>query len=339
MVAFIDLAVYEDGRRRPDVTDPGGLYRRYRAKHGLAWIGLYRPTEEEMESVAQEFDLHPLAVEDAVRAHQRPKTEQYGDTRFTVLRPAHYDDAVERVVFSELHVFTGPRFVVTVRHAATLGVGAARQRMEAAPELLRQGPDAVLYAVLDQVVDEYAPVVAGLQNDIDEIEDQLFSGEAAVSRRIYELSREVIEFQRATQPLVGVLDELWDSTAADDAAKELRRSLRDVRDHVVRIVERADSFRSLLQNALLVNSTLVGERQNEEMRSMTAASLAQNEEVKKISAWAAIFFAPTVVAGIYGMNFERVPELDWILGYPFSLALMLAGALLLRWMFKRRHWL
>jgi magnesium transporter len=243
------------------------------------------------------------------------------------------------VQFSELHVFTGPGFVVTVRHAATLGVGAVRQRMEAAPALLRQGPDAVLYAVLDQVVDEYAPVIAGLENDIDEIEDQLFSGEPAVSRRIYELSREVIEFQRATQPLVAVLDELWDATDPGDEAKELRRSLRDVRDHVVRVVERADSFRSLLQNALLVNSTLVGERQNEEMRTMTAASLAQNEEVKKISSWAAIIFAPTVIAAIYGMNFEHMPELGWIGGYPAALTLMIVSALALHRAFRRRTWL
>jgi magnesium transporter len=338
-VALIDLAVYVDGRRLPEVADTAELYGLRSSSGGMAWLGLYRPGEAEMQAVAAEFDLHPLAVEDAVRAHQRPKTEQYGETRFTVLRPARYDDAQEQVIFSELHIFTGPNFVVTVRHAATAGVGAVRQRLEAAPHLLAQGPEAVLYAVLDQVVDEYAPVIAGLQQDVDEIEDQLFSGEPAVSRRIYELSREVIEFQRATHPLVGMLDELWAATHADSIDKELRRNLRDVRDHVVRVVERADGFRALLQNALLVNSTLIGERQNEEMRAMSATSIAQNEEVKKISAWAAIFFAPTVIAGIYGMNFEHMPELGWLFGYPASLLLMVGGALTLRWAFKRRKWL
>jgi magnesium transporter len=339
LVPVIDLAVYTDGRRLPQVADTAELYGLRRSSGGMAWLGLYRPSESEMEAVAAEFDLHPLAVEDAVRAHQRPKTEQYGETRFTVLRPARYDDVSETVVFSELHVFTGPDFVVTVRHAATEGVGAVRQRLEASPRLLAQGPEAVLYAVLDQVVDEYGPVIAGLEQDVDEIEDQLFGGEVAVSRRIYELSREVIEFQRATHPLVGVLDEVWAATDTDGVDKELRRSLRDVRDHVVRVVERADAFRALLQNALQVNSTLVGERQNEEMRSMTAVSLAQNEEVKRISAWAAIFFAPTVVAGIYGMNFQHMPELGWLFGYPASLGLMIGGALLLRWVFRRRRWL
>jgi magnesium transporter len=189
------------------------------------------------------------------------------------------------------------------------------------------------------VGDEYGPVVAGLENDIDEIEDQLFKGDPAVSRRIYELSREVIEFQRATQPLVSILNSLEGGFDKYEVDLELRRSLRDVGDHALRIVERADSFRLLLQNALTVNSTLVSQQQNDEMRSLTETSLAQNEEVKKISAWAAIGFAPTLVGTVYGMNFTHMPELHWFYGYPLALALMAATSLALYILFKRRSWL
>jgi magnesium transporter len=289
--------------------------------------------------VAGEFDLHPLAVEDAVAAHQRAKLERYGTTLFTVLRPARYLDDAEQVEFGELHVFTGRDFVVTIRHAEAPDLGRVRDRLEQSPALLRLGPEAVLYAILDQVVDEYAPVVAGLENDIDEIEDQLFKGDPAVSRRIYELSREVIEFQRATRPLLDMLASLEAGFEKYQVDLELQRSLRDVQDHAIRIVERADSFRVLLQNALTVHATLVGQQQNDEMRSLTEASLAQNEEVKKISAWAAILFAPTLVGTIYGMNFDHMPELHWQLGYPLALALMLLTSVTLYLVFKRRSWL
>jgi magnesium transporter len=201
------------------------------------------------------------------------------------------------------------------------------------------GPEAVLYAILDQVVDEYAPVVAGLENDIDEIEDQLFQGDPKVSRRIYELTGEVIEFQRATHSLHDILQGLERGLDKYDVDIELRRNLRDVADHTERLVERGDAFRDLLQNALTVNATLVGQQQNEEIRSMTEASLAQNEEVKKISSWAAILFAPTLVGTIYGMNFEHTPELGWSFGYPMAVFLMLAMGLVLYLVFKRRHWL
>jgi magnesium transporter len=338
-MALVDNAVYVDGRRTADPRSLDETYELLRDRHGMAWIGLYRPDVAEIRSVAREFDLHPLAVEDAIAAHQRPKLERFGTTLFTVLRPARYLDDAERVEFGELHVFTGRDFVVTIRHAETPDLARVRDRLEHAPALLRLGPEAVLYAILDQVVDEYAPVVAGLENDIDEIEDELFKGDPAVSRRIYELSREVIEFQRATGPLLGMLTSLeagFDKYMVD---LELQRSLRDVHDHAIRIVERADSFRALLENALTVQTTLVGQQQNDEMRSLTEASLAQNEEVKKISAWAAILFAPTLVGTIYGMNFDHMPELHWLLGYPLALALMLITSVTLYLVFKRRSWL
>jgi magnesium transporter len=338
-MALVDNAVYVDGHRSADPRSLDETYELMRARQGMAWIGLYRPDDQEIRSVAREFDLHPLAVEDAIAAHQRAKLERYGTTLFTVLRPARYLDEQERVEFGELHVFTGEGFVVTIRHAEAPDLGRVRDRLERAPELLRLGPEAVLYVILDQVVDEYAPVVAGLENDIDEIEDQLFKGDPAVSRRIYELSSEVIEFQRATRPLLGMLSSLEGGFDKYGVDVELQRNLRDVHDHAISIVERADSFRALLQNALNVHTTLVGQQQNDEMRSLTEASLAQNEEVKRISSWAAILFAPTLVGTIYGMNFRIMPELHWPLGYPLALALMVVTSVTLYLVFKRRGWL
>ena len=338
-MTLIDNAVYVDGHRTADPASLDETYELLRERHGMAWIGLYRPDADEIRSVANEFELHGLAVEDAVSAHQRPKLERYDSTLFTVLRPARYLDDVERVEFGELHVFTGKDFVVTIRHAEAPDLARVRRRLENSPELLRCGPEAILYAILDEVVDEYAPVVAGLENDIDEIEDQLFQGDPAVSRRIYELSREVIEFQRATKPLLGILTALEGGFEKYDINVELQRNLRDVHDHAIRITERVDAFRALLQNALTVHTTLVGQRQNEEMRSLTESSLAQNEEVKRISAWAAILFAPTLVGTVYGMNFDHMPELHWAAGYPLALALMLATSVTLYAVFKRRGWL
>ncbi|WP_182378758.1 magnesium and cobalt transport protein CorA [Nocardioides sp. WS12] len=338
-MGIVDNAVYVDGCRTAEPSSLELTYELLREQHGMGWIGLYRPTREEIDSVAAEFAFHGLAVEDTVLAHQRPKLERYDQVLFTVLRPARYIDAEERVEFGELHVFTGPDFVVTVRHAESPNLGRVRRRLEATPELLKLGPEAVLYAIFDEVVDEYEPVVAGLENDIDEIEYQVFEGDPGVSRRIYELTREVIEFQRATRPLIGMLGALSAGFDKYDVDEELRRNLRDVEDHVIKIVERIDGFRLLLQNILTVNATLVGQRQNEETQRLTEASLAQNEEVKRISSWAAILFAPTLVGTIYGMNFDTMPELGWQLGYPFALALMAAVCGTLYLVFKRRNWL
>jgi magnesium transporter len=338
-MALVNNAVYVDGRRSADPRSLDETYEVLRQRRGMAWIGLYRPDVEEIHSVAREFDLHELAVEDAVAAHQRPKLERYGTTLFTVLRPARYLDAEETVEFGELHVFTGEDFVVTIRHAETPDLALVRKRLEQSRELLRLGPEAVLYAILDQVVDEYGPVVNGLENDIDEIEDQLFRGDPAVTRRIYELSREVIGFQRATQPLGPMLDALEAGFEKYGVNLELQRYLRDVKDHVIRIVERADAFRTLLQNALTVHTTLVSQQQNDEMRALTETSVEQNEEVKKISAWAAILFAPTLVGTVYGMNFQHMPELHLYYGYPLALALMVVTSTTLYVVFKRKNWL
>jgi magnesium transporter len=332
-------AVYVGGERRINPETLDQTFEIMRESGGMGWIGLYRPDAGEISAVAAEFGLHPLAVEDATNGHQRAKLERYEESLFLVLRPARYLDAEEKVEFGELHLFIGRDFVVTIRHAESPDLGIVRRRLEGDPELLRSGPQAVLYALLDQVVDEYQPVVQGLENDIDEIENELFGGAPDVSRRIYELHREVIEFQRATQPLEAMMDALLRGYEKERLDPELARSLRDVQDHVIRVVERVNTFRTLLQNALTVHSTLVAQRQNEEMTRLTETSLTQGEEVKRISSWAAILFAPTLIASIYGMNFDTMPELHWSLGYPFALVLMVGMGAGLYWAFKRNHWL
>ncbi|MFE1885698.1 magnesium and cobalt transport protein CorA [Streptomyces diastatochromogenes] len=338
--SVVQAALYRDGVR---VSAPATLAETFRElrdqSSGMAWIGLARPTADELLSLAAEFDLHPLAVEDAMEAHQRPKLERYGDTLFVVLRAARYLDAPEEVDFGELHVFVGPDFVITVRHGAAPDLSAVRRRMEDSPELLKLGPEAVLYAILDAVVDGYAPVVSGVQNDIDEIETEVFRGDPEVSRRIYELSREMVEFQRATRPLVGMLHGLMAGFAKYETDEELQRYLRDVADHVTHTSERVDGFRQALTEILTVNATLVTQQQNAEMRALAEAGFEQNEEVKKISSWAAILFAPTLVGTIYGMNFHDMPELSWNFGYPFAIGLMGVVCVSLYVIFKRRDWL
>jgi magnesium transporter len=336
---IVDSTIYVDGRR---TKGPESLRETHKAAHeqqGVAWVGLYGPTEEEFASVAEEFELHELAVEDALEAHQRPKIERYSQTLFVVLRPARYLDAPEEVEFGEIHIFVGEDFVITVRHGEAPVLAEVRGRLEADPELLLRGPEAILYAIMDRVVDGYGPVVAGLENDIDEIEAEVFSGNAGVSRRTYELTREVIEFQRAVKPLSGILADLTAGFDKYGIDEELRSYLRDVQDHAIQVAERVEGFRQLLQNILSVNLTLVSVQQNEEVKSLTKASIEQNDEVKKISAWAAILFAPTLVGTVYGMNFNDMPELHWSIGYPFALALMLVVSVTLYLVFKRRGWL
>ena len=332
-MTIIDNAVYVDGRRAAHPENLEQTFETLEAIGGsMAWIGLYRPSQDEMAQVAHEFNLHDLAVEDAIHAHQRPKMERYDEMLFTVLRPARYVDETETVEFGELHVFTGRNYVVTIRHAETAGVGLVRKRLEAEPDLLRCGPEAVLYALLDRVVDDYKPVVAGLENDIDEIEDQLFANDPTVSRRIYELAREVLQFQRAIHPLRPLVQGLERGFDKYEVDVELRRRLRDVHDHVEQLISRADGFREILQNALVLDGTLTTNRQNE-------AAAEQNEQVKRISSWAAIFFAPSLVAGIYGMNFKNMPELEWPVGYPWALGLMVVAGFVLWLIFKRKKWL
>ncbi|MGY1826298.1 MULTISPECIES: magnesium and cobalt transport protein CorA [unclassified Blastococcus] len=337
---IVDNAVYSEGRRVATPDSPADS--REELLHGegrLAWLGLYRPGPGELGTLAELFDLPELAVEDAIKAHQRPKFERYGSTVFVVLKAARYLDAAEEVEFGELHLFLGQDFAITVRHSESPDLSRVRRRLESDPELLAKGSESVLYATLDAVVDGYRPVVDGLANDIDEIETQVFGGDPGVSRRIYELSQEVLEFQRAAQPLSGIIAALTAGFDKYGVDEELRSYLRDVADHVIQVNERVEGFRLQLRDILTVNATLVAQRQNDEIRELTEASIAQGEEVKKISAWAAILFAPTLVGTVYGMNFDHMPELDEVWGYPFALLLMVGVSLTLYLVFKRRDWI
>ncbi len=330
---IVDRALYARGAR---LERDAGLEEVAPGADTFVWVALVEPTPEEFEAVSREFDLHELAVEDAVKAHQRPKLERYGDTVFIVLKPARYVDETETVEFSEVHVFAGPHFVVTVRDGEAPDIAAVRRALESRPDLLRRGPVAILHAIMNRVLDDYAPVVAGVENDIDEIEDEVFNGSAGAPRRVYELSREVIAFQRATKPLPPMLERLIDDPSLDE---DERRYLRDMQDHALRVVEQADGFRQLLQNILSVNLTLETKSLAEMSNALTEMSNDQNEEVKKISAWAAILFAPTLVGTAYGMNFENMPGLTWDLGYPLALALMVLLGVALYLLFKRRKWI
>jgi magnesium transporter len=354
-MALIDDAVYVDGRRTsaPAVTSRDAA----RPDRGgdLAWIGLFRPDPSELTAVAERYDLHPNAVEDARKGHQRAKLERYGDTLFVVLRPAWYREDDEVVEFGEVHLFVGHDFVVSVRHAERPDLAALRARVEADPVFLAKGSEAVLCAIVDEIVDGYEPVADGMQADIDEIEDELFAGgvDPAASKRIYQLLREVLGFQRATAPVPNMIRALLRGAGKYGADEDLQDQLRNVLDHAIRITERVSTFRSLLENALTLHSTLVSQEQNEAMRRMTSASLAQGEEsrqlarashqqgeeVKKISSWAAILFTPSLIAGIYGMNFDHMPELHWKYGYAVAIAGMFGLAGLLWAVFRKRNWL
>jgi magnesium transporter len=337
---MVDNAVYSSGRRISTPETPAITRQELDDDaERMAWLGVYRPEPRELGELAELFDLPELAVEDAIMAHQRPKFERYGATLFVVLKAARYRDEAEEVEFGEVHLFLGPNFAITVRHSESPDLSRVRRRLESDPALLAKGTEAVLYAILDAVVDGYSPVVAGLANDIDEIETEVFRGDPGVSRRIYELSQEVLEFQRAAQPLSGILAAIMAGFDKYGVDEDLRSYLRDVADHVVQVTERVEGFRLQLRDILTVNATLVAQRQNEEIRELTEASIAQGEEVKKISAWAAILFAPTLVGTVYGMNFDRMPELHWRYGYLMALLLMALVSGLLYAVFKRRNWI
>ncbi|HEV6953269.1 MAG TPA: magnesium and cobalt transport protein CorA [Promicromonospora sp.] len=338
--SVVAAAIYDEGVLTDRYDNLAETFSALRSRPGgMAWIGLERPHESELTSLAREFDLHPLAIEDAVQAQQRPKIERYGDTLFVVLRAARYLDAVEQVEFGELHVFVGPDFVVTVRHGASPDLAAVRARLEGDREMLARGPEAVLYAILDSVVDGYAPVVAGLDHDIDEIEADVWGGAPDVSRRIYELSREVIDFQRAVRPEQKVCASLAKGADKYDVDPELQAFLRDVADHLIEVADRIEVFRAALRDILTVAATLVAQRQNEEMKHLSEVSIRQGEEVKKISGWAAILFAPTLVGTVYGMNFDVMPELAWSYGYPAALVAMLAVSVGLFGVFRWKRWI
>ena len=339
--AVVDCAVYRDGRRVTSARTltPQQAMLDVRAHGGFAWIGLHEPSEDEFAGIAAEFGLHPLAVEDAVHAHQRPKLERYDDTLFTVFKTIHYVEhnqlttTGEIVTTGEVMCFTGTNFFVTVRHGGQGSLRALRHRLQEQPELLAKGPSAVLHAIADHVVDGYLAVADAMQDDIDEVETEVFSAPDAKGRgtsrgggagRIYQLKREVLELKRAVAPLARPMQQLSEQPMRP-IDPDIQKYFRDVADHLTRVQEQVVGFDDLLNSILQAN--------------LAQASVAQNEDMRKITSWAAIIAVPTMVCGVYGMNFEHMPETHWRFGYPLVLGVTVAICYAIHRTLKRNGWL
>ncbi|WP_369201768.1 magnesium and cobalt transport protein CorA [Streptomyces sp. PU-14G] len=339
--AVVDCAAYLDGRRETETRSPADALCRVRSaegqsRDGFVWIGLHEPTEEEFSGIAQEYGLHPLAVEDAVHAHQRPKLERYDESLFTVFKTIHYVEHAELTATSEVvetgevMCFTGRDYIITVRHGGQGSLRALRHRLEDDPELLSKGPSAVLHAIADQTVDGYLAVADAVQDDIDEVEIEVFSDRTGGGKRggdasrIYQLKREVLEFKRAVSPLMRPMQTLSERPVRL-VDPDIQKYFRDVADHLTRVNEQVLGFDDLLNSILQAN--------------LAQATVAQNEDMRKITAWAAIFAVPTMIAGIYGMNFTYMPELHWKFGYPVVLLLIVAICYGMHRGFKRNGWL
>ncbi|MBI2203061.1 MAG: magnesium/cobalt transporter CorA [Candidatus Rokubacteria bacterium] len=293
----------------------------------FVWIGLHEPSQELLRRVQQEFALHDLAIEDAHRAHQRPKLEVYDDSLFVVLHTVQHDPATRRIDFGETHLFVGPRYIVSVRHGPSLPYADVRARCESAPALLAKGPGFALYALMDFIVDRYFPAVDMIEDQLDGIEEAIFGGEGVdreTTGRIYHLKRELLQLKRAVSPLVDITNRLMRFDVAI-VPEDTRPYVRDVYDHVIRINEMVDMLRELLTSALEANLSLV--------------SVGQNDAMKRLAGWAAIIGVPTMIAGVYGMNFQHMPELQWAWGYPLVMGGMTLICLVLYVGFKRSGWL
>jgi magnesium transporter len=325
---IVDSAHYKDGARQHEealAPEKAAELRASASPDEFVWIGIHEPEPGDMERLQSLFGLHELAVEDAQMAHQRPKIEDYDQDAFIVLRTAHYHEDREEVHFGEIHMFAGPGYVITVRHGPGSELASARHRLEARPDLLRLGASSAIWAVLDKVVDDYIPVVDAIEDDIEEVEKDVFDDDIpAPTARIYHLKREVIEFHRAVWPLLSPLGTL-EQGGDERIPEELRSFFRDVADHARRVDEQVTSQRELLTSVLEANLALV--------------SVNQNEVVKKISAIAGVIAVPTFIASVYGMNFDHMPELHWRLGYPAAIALMGLCVVALVSSFRRIDWL
>ena len=325
--AVVDCGLYDAGERRGGRVELETALRKADAcTDGFAWIGLHDPSAAVVEAVGEHFELHPLAVEDAVHAHQRAKLEVHGDSLFVVLKTARYVDSEELIEIGELMVFVGAKFVVTVRHGEASPLHQLRLDLEAHPDLLGIGPSAVLYAVADRVVDDYATVIDGIAVDVEEVEAEVFSGTGSnPAERIYKLKREVLGFKRAVAPLAGPLDRLARQEEGLPLDPRTGDYFRDVHDHLVRDAERIAGFDELLTGVLQAN--------------LSQLTLRDNRDMRRISAWVAIIAVPTMVFGLYGMNFRYMPELQWRIGYPLVMVVMLVICAVLYRRFKRSGWL
>ena len=325
MKGLINSVAYADGRRIGEVAI-ADISDVLREPGRFVWVGLHEPEAEMLAEIQQEFSLHDLAVEDAAHAHQRPKLERYGNSIFVVLRTVHIDQATGGIDYGETHIFMGANYVVSVRHGGSLPYGDVRTRCEATPDLLIKGPGFVLYALMDFIVDQYFPLVDWFEDKLGELEDDIFRQTLTreTTERIYQLKRDLLEVKRAVAPLVDICNRLvrTDVTLIPDDA---RVYFRDVYDHTIRINEMIDTVRELLTTALEANLSLI--------------SVAQNEAMKRLAGWAAIVAVPTMIAGIYGMNFKFMPELEWPFGYPVTMIVMVGACAFLYYKFKRSGWL
>ncbi|MFJ6831119.1 magnesium and cobalt transport protein CorA [Streptomyces sp. NPDC091209] len=331
--AVVNCVAYEDGVRIPEGHDLVDTVRRIRKREGgFVWLGLHEPTDVEFAGIAELFDLHPLAVENSVEAHQRPKLERYGDTLFAVFKTVCYVEHTELTSTSEIvntgeiMVFVGPDFVITVRHGRHGSLGPLREELESDAQQLSKGPAAVLHAIADHVVDDYVSVTDSVQADIDQVEADVFAenGARADAGRIYQLKRELLELKRAVVPLARPLQELA-TRPARVVAPEIQAYFRDVSDHLLRATEQIAAFDELLNSILQAH--------------LAQVTVAQNEDMRKITAWAAVIAVPTMVCGVYGMNFDNMPELHWRFGYPIVIGVISVGCLVLYRGFRRNGWL
>ena len=325
---IVDSALYRDGVRVPlscEKEDLESVLDAARGTSDFVWVGLHEPAPGEMDRVAVLFKLHPLAVEDALKAHQRPKLERYDDTIFLTLRTLWYVDELDAVETGEINMFVGRNFVVSVRHGEGLELHSARIDLEQETAVLGHGPSAVVYAICDRVVDSYEAVAEELTIDVDEVEESVFSpAHTKDSKRIYILKRELAEVRRAVTPLKEPMSK-FATASVEGITREAAPFFRDVADHLVRVSETIDGLDSLLSTAFDAH--------------LARVSVQQNEDMRKISAWVAIAAAGTLVAGVYGMNFVHMPELHWQYGYVYALGLMLVSSVVLYWLFKKSGWL
>ncbi|WP_367324333.1 magnesium/cobalt transporter CorA [Streptomyces sp. HUAS ZL42] len=331
---IVDCAIYRDGRRTEGPEDLSDALAQCRlGGDAFVWIGLYEPTENEFDQVTEEFGLHPLAVEDALKAHQRPKLEVYDDSLFMVLKPVGYEPKSDVVSSGEVMVFVGDSFVVTVRHGEEAPLAAVRHRLEAEPEMLRHGPTAVLYSIADAVVDHYVDVARELGTDLEELEAEVFAPDTGGSRHtassIYAFKRQVLEFRRATGPLAQPLTRLAGTGLygihVPFVHEKAQPFFRDVSDHLTRVNESVEGLDRLVSDILSAH--------------LAQMSVRQNDDMRKISAWAAMAAVPTMIAGIYGMNFDHMPELHWVWSYPAVIVVLAALEVSLFRLFKSRGWL
>ncbi len=324
MNEIINCAAYAGGRRLADV-ELNKIHEILKETGKFVWIGLHEPSEELLSRVQDEFHLHDLAIEDAHRAHQRPKIELYGDSIFVVLRTAQMNQE-RHIEFGETHFFVGQNFIVSIRHGSSVAYTEVRSRCETMPDLLSKGQGFVLYAIMDFIVDRYFPVVHELEMELEGVEDKIFKEKPSrqTTEQIYQLKRELLEVKRAVSPLIDICNRLM-RFDIKCISNETQPYFRDIYDHAIRINEMVDNTRELLNTALEANFSLI--------------SISQNDTSKKFAGWAAIIAVPTMVAGFYGMNFKFMPELEWHYGYYAVIILTIAACSLLYYFFRRSGWL